>query len=161
MRKMPGRIVGQTLDNRGNRGFVLTLQAREQHIRREKATSNICSNEALCALTAAVYLTAVGKQGFRKIAEQCLQKAHYAKRTLAGLKNCEAVFEKPFFQEFVVRLNKPVDAVNAALAQQGVLGGLDLGRYYPELTGCVLLCVTEKRTKAEIDQLAALLEAMV
>lgn len=161
MRKMPGRIVGQTVDNRGNRGFVLTLQAREQHIRREKATSNICSNEALCALTAAVYLAAVGKHGFRKIAEQCLQKAHYAQRTLAGVKGCEIVFGKPFFQEFVVRFNKPVGVVNAVLAEQGILGGLDLGGYYPELAGCALLCVTEKRTKTEIDQLAAVLEAIV
>lgn len=161
MRKMPGRIVGQTVDNRGNRGFVLTLQAREQHIRREKATSNICSNEALCALTAAVYLAAVGKQGFRTIAEQCLQKAHYAQRALTGVAGCEAVFGKPFFQEFVVRLNKPVETVNAALMQKGILGGLDLGNYYPELAGCALFCVTEKRTKTEIDQLAAALEAIV
>ncbi len=161
MRKMPGRIVGQTLDNRGNRGFVLTLQAREQHIRREKATSNICSNEALCALTAAVYLAAVGKTGFQQVAEQCLQKAHYAERFLTGLAGCEAVFAQPFFQEFVVHLSKPVAEVNQKLRQKGMIGGLDLARYYPELENCMLVCVTEKRTKEEIDRLVGEMGAVL
>lgn len=153
MRKMPGRIVGQTVDSRGSRGFVLTLQAREQHIRRDKATSNICSNEALCALTAAVYLGALGKEGFREVAGQCLQKAHYAYDRLTGLTGCEPVFTGPFFKEFVVRLSKPVAEVNRKLKDKGILGGLALERYYPELGGCMLICVTEKRTRAEIDRL--------
>ena len=153
MRKMPGRIIGQTLDNRGQRGFVLTLQAREQHIRREKATSNICSNEALCALTAAVYLSTVGKNGLREVATQCIQKAHYAYRSLTNLNGCEPVFSNPFFKEFVVRLDKPVAEINKKLLSKGLLGGLDLGAHYPQLANCMLVCVTEKRSKAEIDRL--------
>lgn len=160
MRKMPGRIVGQTLDHEGNRGFVLTLQAREQHIRREKATSNICSNQALCALAAAVYLGAVGKQGFREVASQCLQKAHYAYRQLQSLPNCEVVFGAPFFKEFVIRLNRPVEAVNRSLRDKGIIGGLDLGRYFPGMGNAMLVCVTEKRTKQEIDRLVAELGAL-
>jgi glycine dehydrogenase subunit 1 len=153
MRKMPGRIVGQTTDFAGNRGFVLTLQAREQHIRREKANSNICSNEALCALRAAVYLSVVGKAGFRQVGELCLQKAHYAQQQLAGLKECQPVFGAPFFKEFVVRFRGKVGAINQALLKTKIIGGLDLGKYYPELADCMLVCVTEKRTKAEIDRL--------
>ncbi len=160
MRKMPGRIVGQTTDFEGTRGFVLTLQAREQHIRREKATSNICSNEALCSLAAAVYLTAVGREGLREVAELCLKKAHYAHAELVNRKVCQPVFGAPFFQEFAVRCAKPVAAVNAALRREKIIGGLDLGRYYPELAGCMLLCVTEKRTKAEIDRLVRTMEAV-
>ena len=161
MRKMPGRIVGQTVDNRGNRGFVLTLQAREQHIRRDKANSNICSNQALCALTAAVYLSTVGKVGLQEVASQCIQKANYACRSLTSMNGCEAVFSGPFFKEFVVRVNKPVADINRQLLAKGVLGGLDLGRYYPELEGCMLLCVTEKRTKQEIDRLVGEMGAML
>jgi len=159
MRKMPGRIVGQTTDFEGNRGFVLTLQAREQHIRREKATSNICSNEALCSLAAAVYLASVGKEGFREVAELCLKKAHYAYKALTG-KSCRPVFAAPFFKEFAVRCARPVAEINAALFKEGIIGGLDLGRYYPELAGCMLVCVTEKRTKAEIDRLVRIVEAV-
>ncbi len=159
MRKMPGRIVGQTTDFEGNRGFVLTLQAREQHIRREKATSNICSNEALCSLAAAVYLASVGKEGFREVAELCLKKAHYAYKALTG-KSCRPVFAAPFFKEFAVRCAKPVAEINTALFKEGIIGGLDLGRYYPELAGCMLVCVTEKRTKAEIDRLVRIVEAV-
>lgn len=152
MRKMPGRIVGQTTDFEGTRGFVLTLQAREQHIRREKANSNICSNEALCALTAAVYLSTVGKEGFRQIAELCLQKAHYAYRQLTAAGGCQSVFGAPFFKEFVVKANKPVAAINRKLLGDKIIGGLDLGRHYPELAECMLVCVTEKRSKADIDK---------
>lgn len=161
MRKMPGRIIGQTTDQDGKRGFVLTLQAREQHIRREKATSNICSNEALCALSAAVYLAAVGKDGYRQIATQCLQKAQYAYEQLTKLQGCEKVFASPFFKEFVIRLNKPVVQVNELLLKEGIIGGLDLSKYYPDMKNCMLLCVTEKRSKEDIDRLVSGMEAIV
>ena len=154
MRKMPGRIVGQTIDSERRRGFVLTLQAREQHIRREKATSNICSNQALCALSAAVYLSAVGKTGLREVAELSLQKAHYALERITAANGGERVFAAPFFKEFAVRLRKDVSEVNRELLRDKIIGGLDLGRYYPELEKCMLVCVTENRAKAEIDRLA-------
>ncbi len=159
MRKMPGRIVGRTADFEGTGGFVLTLQAREQHIRREKANSNICSNEALCALAAAVYLSAVGPEGFRQVAELCLRKAHYAYDALVGGK-CRPVFAAPFFKEFVVRPPAPASVVNQALLADKIIGGLDLGPHYPELDGCLLIAVTEKRTKEEIDRLVKGMEAV-
>lgn len=159
MRKLPGRIVGETVDREGRRGFVLTLQAREQHIRREKATSNICSNEALCALAVAVYLATVGKEGFAEIANQCLQKAHYAADQIVEKGVGTLAFGAPFFKEFVVKTQRSVSEVNEALLEKKIIGGLDLGQYYPELAGCMLLCVTEKRTKQEIDALVAGLEA--
>jgi len=161
MRKIPGRIVGQTVDSEGDRGFVLTLQAREQHIRREKATSNICSNEALCALAAAIYLSSLGKEGFRQVAGLSLQKAHYAQQQLTNIKGCEQVFTAPFFKEFVVRLSKPVTEVNEALFMDGIIGGLDLGKFYPELTNCMLLCITENRSKADIDRLVSRMGAIL
>ena len=160
MRKLPGRIVGQTVDRDGKRGFVLTLQAREQHIRREKATSNICSNEALCALAVSVYLATMGKEGYAETAEQCLQKAHYAYNEIIKAGAAQAAFGAPFFQEFVVKVNKPVAEINEKLLQQKMIGGLDLGQYYPELAGHMLLCVTENRTKVEIDALVAGLGAL-
>jgi len=152
MRRMPGRIVGQTADTKGRRGFVLTLQAREQHIRREKATSNICSNEALCALAAATYLSAVGKQGFQEIAAQCMYKARYAHEQLTTLNGCQPVFNAPFFKEFVVRFETSVAELNRSLLSLGMIGGFDLGKQYPEMGKCMLVCVTEKRTKQEIDR---------
>ncbi|MFY0543291.1 aminomethyl-transferring glycine dehydrogenase subunit GcvPA [Brevibacillus sp. H7] len=159
MRKMPGRIVGQTKDENGKRGFVLTLQAREQHIRREKATSNICSNQALLALAASIALTALGKQGVQEMAMMNLQKAHYAKQALKA-KGLEVVFTSPFFNEFVVKLSKPIADVNKRLLERGIIGGYDLGIDYPEWAGHMLIAVTELRTKEEIDTLAQELEAI-
>lgn len=154
MRKMPGRIVGQTTDKNGKRGFVLTIQAREQHIRRDKATSNICSNEALCALAASVYMATMGKQGYKQVAEQCIQKAHYAQQQLNN-NGVKPAFNAPFFKEFVVRLDSSVADKNKALFAKNIIGGLDLGVYYPELAGCMLVCVTENRTKEDIDAFVA------
>jgi glycine dehydrogenase subunit 1 len=139
---MPGRIVGETVDKEGKRGFCLTLQTREQHIRREKASSNICSNEALAALAATVYLSVMGKQGLRKVAELCLQKANYLKKKLRDSSSYSLVFpDTPCFKEFVVKTPKKV--------------GLDLEPFYPEMKGCRLICVTELTKKEEMDQVAA------
>lgn len=161
MRRIPGRIVGQTVDEYGVRGFVLTLQAREQHIRRDKATSNICSNQALMALAASVYMSALGKQGMRDVARLNLQKAHYAKERLERVTGVRAVFPQPFFNEFVIQLPRPVTEVNRQLLKRGIIGGYDLERDYPELTNHMLLAVTEVRTKEEIDQLADGLEGLL
>ncbi len=151
MRKLPGRIVGETVDNDGKRGFVLTLQAREQHIRREKASSNICSNQALCALTASVYLSAMGPEGLTQAATLCTSKAHYLKNALeeAGLK---PVYDKPFFHEFVTECPVDAEKLMEHLEAHGILGGLVLPG------NRILWCATEMNTKAEMDQLTALVK---
>lgn len=161
IRKMPGRIVGQTADGEGNRGYVLTLQAREQHIRREKASSNICSNQALAALASAVYMSAMGKQGVVEVAKQNLQKAHYAYETLTSIKGIEPIYTGPFFNEFVIKLPKPVSEINSDLLKEKIIGGYDLAKDYPDLEGCMLVAVTEVTTKEEIDSFAARLEGLL
>lgn len=153
MRRLPGRIVGQTTDSEGNRGFILTLQAREQHIRREKATSNICSNQALCALAATVYLTVLGKKGLRRVAELCLQKAHYTYRSLLETGKFTPVFTAPFFKEFAVTSQEDTAVLNARLLENKIIGGHPLDEDYPELKNSLLIAITENRTRDEIDRL--------
>ncbi|MEC2073808.1 aminomethyl-transferring glycine dehydrogenase subunit GcvPA [Alkalihalophilus marmarensis] len=160
MRKVPGRLVGQTTDENGQRGFVLTLQAREQHIRREKATSNICSNQALNALAASVAMTALGKAGMKEASYQNLQKAAYAKKQLKE-NGVEVLEGAPSYNEFIIKLGKPIEEINQGLLDKGFIGGYDLGFYYPEYQDHMLVCVTEVRTKEEIDQFAKELGALV
>ncbi|NLJ58597.1 MAG: aminomethyl-transferring glycine dehydrogenase subunit GcvPA [Tissierellia bacterium] len=151
MRRMPGRVVGQTTDKEGRRGFVLTLQTREQHIRRERATSNICTNQALNALQATMYLTFMGKEGLRKVAELCLNKSHYAYNELIKTGQFKAMFNAPFFKEFAVVSEKTVDELNEKLLENNIIGGYKLEKNYPDLKNGYLVSVTEKRTKEEID----------
>jgi glycine dehydrogenase subunit 1 len=155
VRRMPGRIAGQTVDRRGKRCWVLTLQTREQHIRREKATSNICTNQGLFALRATVYLAALGPHGLRDTAESCLRKANYARGQLTQGGRLSAAFDAPVFKEFVLRDGD--DAVNSLVSEAldaGFFAGVPLGQWYPELSDCLLVTVTEKRTRREIDALA-------
>ena len=153
MRKLPGRIVGETVDSKGERCYVLSLQAREQHIRREKASSNICSNEALCALTAAVYLSVMGPQGLRQAAEQSMAKAHYLQKALCAIDGVEPVYPGAFFHEFVTTLPRQ-EEVLAALEQAGILGGLPV-------EGGVLWCATEKQSRAELDKAVAIVKEVL
>ena len=162
VRRMPGRIVGETNDRRGNRCFVLTLQTREQHIRRDKATSNVCTNQGLFALRAAAYLAQLGPQGLRETASLCLQKSRYLAEQLCADQRFSMAFEAPTFKEFVVRdHHDDVEGLLKSALEAGYFAGIPLGRWYPDLADCLLICVTERRTRAELDGLVAALTAGV
>jgi glycine dehydrogenase subunit 1 len=154
VRRMPGRIAGETVDRRGKRCFVLTLQTREQHIRREKATSNVCTNQGLFALRATIYLALLGPQGLRETANLCLHKSRYAAEQLCKSKRFELAFDAPTLKEFVLRdRQNQVDDLLAKALDAGFLAGVPLGQWYPDLNDCLLVAVTEKRTKQEVDAL--------
>ncbi|HAV10182.1 MAG TPA: aminomethyl-transferring glycine dehydrogenase subunit GcvPA [Dehalococcoidia bacterium] len=150
LRQMPGRLVGKTVDSDGQPGFVLTISTREQHIKRERATSNICTNEGLVALATMVYIATLGEQGLRHVAELCYHKAHYAEKELSKLKGYSSAFNKPFFNEFVLRCPREPRLINEALFEQKIIGGLDISNIIPN---GMLICVTEVNTKADIDRL--------
>jgi glycine dehydrogenase subunit 1 len=160
VRKMPGRICGESTDVDGKRAFVLTLQAREQHIRREKANSNICSNQSLNALATTIYLSTMGEQGLKDVAMRSMNNAHYTFNELIKSSKFTQVHNQPFFKEFVVKYEGDVDELNKKLAEKGYLGGLNLGTYDEKLNGQILIAVTEKRTKEEIDTFVKLMEEL-
>ena len=160
VRKIAGRIVGETVDEDGRRAWVMTLRPREQDIRREKASSNICTNQGLMALAAAVYLALMGKQGLRQVAELCWHKAHYAAAQIAALHDYQIITRPPFFHEFALRCPRPVAEMNAALRERGIIGGHDLGAEDPRLRDCMLLAFTELNSREEIEALVASLREL-
>jgi len=155
------RLVGVTRDAQNLRGFVLTLQTREQHIRREKATSSICSNEQLCALAATVYMALMGKEGFPKVANLCLQKAHYLAEQLAKIKGVKLLFTAPFFKEFVIQTPMPADALIREMRKEKILAGIDMGRFDYGFEKALLVAVTEKRTRQDMDRYAEALKKIL
>ena len=155
---MPGRLVGETLARGDKRCWVLTLQTREQHIRRDSATSNICTNQGLYALRASIYMSLLGPKGFREVSENCLRKSHYAADQICAGSRFEMKFNAPFFKEFVVRdHDNSIRELLAESANAGIFAGVELGQWYPDLEDCLLICVTEKRTQTEIDRFASVL----
>ena len=161
VRNMPGRLVGETIDLEGNRGFVLTLATREQHIRRERATSNICTNEGLCALMATIFLSCLGKEGLKELALMNLSKAEYAKKAVSTVRGCKLIFTAPTFNEFVMEIERDPEKVLLKLREEEILGGVPLKKFYPELDHHLLVAVTEMKKKEEIDRWAEALEKVL